>query len=180
MSGAPSRAEFRASTVGADTVLPVSMAALLDSRRCVATNPPLSCSVGSNSGSIPLWSAGPVSPAVKSLSRLLPSEVTARLALTPDVLYSTEFLRTTSARPPCRKMPSPDAASLNAIVTLVAVTDLLVQSPPPLPVAIFPLSVTLVSDILAPLPACSIPPPSLPAVLPLIVTRLNVTLPPSL
>src|SRR5262245_7652695 len=125
-------------------------------------------------------------------TRLLPAEVSGALAalvlkqaiatggvppLLPKMMVSLNVVVEAKPAAPSAKIPPPWlAATLSTIVDAVmSRTPNRLAMPPPSPPAVLPLIVLLVSVIVLPIAKLSIPPPSPPAVLPLTVLLVNVS-----
>src|SRR5438552_8693401 len=152
---------------------PVSIARLPGNNAWVKVEPPLFCN-GPSSGSVLIWSPGPVrKPPPSSLLRLYPSEVTVPdlLRILPPDAPAFRILLPISTVPRFR-MPPPLKAELLLMVLLVTrMVPLSLNMAPPTDWAELSLKVLLVIVSVALL---TMPPPSL-AMLPLIVVLAMVS-----
>jgi hypothetical protein len=160
-------------SVPGQLVPPTSTAGLPGKIACVSVGPPLFWS-GVSSGSLFTWSPAP-KPHVLVPSRLPPSDVSVPPLppqLPPAALLATIVLPIVTS--PGWKSPPPRFAPFDAIVTLLSVAVLALSMPPPSVPAVLPLTVTFVS---VSVPSFSMPPPSAIDVLPLTVTRSSRAVP---
>lgn len=152
---------------------PTSMAGLPGTIACVSVGPPLFWS-GVRSGFLLTWSPAP-NPHVLPLSRFPPSDVSEPPEppqLPPEVAFATIVLPI--VRSLGLKRSPPRFAPLLASVTLFSVAVMSLISPPPSVTAVLPLIVTFVR---VSVPSFWMPPPDASEVLPLTVTRVSVATP---